>query len=120
MKKLFTLILVIGGLSLHAQSFYQKFSVKDYAKKQTEKIQSALDLSDTQAKEVLQANTLKAHSIKKYLLLYENRGTLNGLTMKEAIKSVEKDADQASGFTESMQKILGADLYEKYLEKFKK
>ena len=120
MKKILILLFIIGGFTLNAQSLSQKFSVKDYALKQAEKIQSALDLSETQMQKVLKANEFKAHSIKKYLLLNEKNGGLNGYKMSEAIKLVEEDAERASGYMDDMKRILGEDLFQKYLELFKK
>ncbi len=118
MKKYLGLLLLLFTVTTQAQSFAKKFNVKEYANKQTEMIQSTLDLSKEQTEKVFKANMAKAHSIQKHFILYEQEGRLKGLNMKEALKTVNEDAERASGYIQSMKSILGDKLFEKFVDKF--
>ena len=119
MKKYFGLLLLFLTISTQAQSFAKQFDVKEYAVKQTDKIQSALDLPVEMKENILKANTFKAHSVQKFLILFEQEGRLEGMNLKEAIKTVEGNAEKASGYLENMKNILGDELYNKFLEKLR-
>jgi len=118
MKKYLLVIILFVGFTSFAQEYSKNFDTAEYAKKQTEMIQTALNLEGNVVEQVYKANLHKARSVKKWLLLAEKRGQIAGKTLEQAIKMIEKDAERGSGFLRAMKTILGENLYERYLEKF--
>ncbi len=118
MKKILSIAIFLIALTGYSQKMSEQFNVKDYAKKQTEMIQSALNLDQETADKVYKQNTLKAYAVQKRIILAEQQGQTAGKTLEQVIKDVEKEAEHASGYDNAMRGILGADLYEKFKEKF--
>jgi hypothetical protein len=120
MKKYLGILILFVSLSVSAQTMADKFDVKEYAKQQTEMIKSTLDLSDSMYEGLYNANLVKAYSIKKHIILFEQEGKTDGKTLKQVIADVNIMAEKASGYEDDMHKVLGGDLYEEYLRKFGK
>ena len=119
MKKILSIAILFIALTGYSQSLSQKFNVKDYAKKQTEMIQSALELNQTTADKVYKQNLYKALAIQKRIILLEKQGQTAGKTLDQVINVVEKEAEKASGYQTFMKGILG-DKYEQFVAKFGK
>jgi hypothetical protein len=121
MKKYLTLILLVVTLSGFSQKKYsESFDVKNYAKQQTEMIQSALELNQATAEKVYQTNLNKARSLHKYLILAEKNKQTDGKSLKQVLKMINNDAERGSGYQNSMKHILGEERYAIFLEKFSK
>ncbi len=117
MKKILSIAILFIAITGYSQKMSQQFNVNDYAKKQTEMIQSALNLNQATADKVFKQNLYKAHAIQKRIVLAETRGQTDGKTLKEVIKEVEKEAEKGSGYQTFMKGILG-DKYDSFLSKF--
>ena len=120
MKKYLGILILFVTLSVNAQTMAEKFDVEEYAKQQTEMIKSALDLNESMYDGLYKANLIKAHSIQKYIILFEQEGRTDGKTLKEVIKDVNADAEKASGYENDLHHVLGEELFEQYYEKFVK
>ncbi len=118
MKKYLGILILFVSLSVSAQTMADKFDVKEYAKQQTEMIKSTLDLSDSMYDDLYNANLVKAYSVKKHIILFEQNGKTNGKTLKQVIADVNVMAEKASGFENDLHHILGGELFEKYMDKF--
>ena len=118
MKKVLSIAILLIALTGYSQKMSEQFKVKDYAKKQTEMIQSALDLDQATADKVYKQNVFKAYAVQKRIILAEHQGQTAGKTLDQVIKEVEKKAEQSSGYQRAMKGILGDELYEKFKEKF--
>ena len=105
------------GVSVQAQKLSSQFNVKKYATEQTEIIKSALNLDQATADKVFKANMMKAYSIHKYIMLKESNNEINGQSLEQVIKAVEKDAERGAGYQNQMKYALG-DKYDEYLKKF--
>ncbi len=118
MKKYLGVLILFLTLSAQAQKLSDQFKVKDYAKQQTEMIQSALDLDQATTDQVYQANLSKAYAIHKRILLLEYNKKINGQNLDQVIKEVKDVVERDSGYLESMEKILGEEKFTAYKEKF--
>ncbi len=119
MKKFLSIAILLIALTGYSQTMSQKFNVEDYAKKQTEMIQSALDLNQSTADKVYTQNLYKARAIHKRIILAETKGQTAGKTLSQVISEVEKDAERGSGYQTFMKGILG-NKYEEFVSKFGK
>ncbi len=119
MKKILSIAIFLIALTGYSQKLSQKFNVKEYAKQQTEMIQSALNLDQATADKIYKLNIDKARAIQKRIILAENQGQTTGKTLDQVIKEVEKDAERGSGYQMFMKGILG-DKYDSFVSKFGK
>jgi len=120
MKKYLGILILFVSFSINAQSMADKFDVEEYAKQQTEMIKSTLDLGDSMYEGLYNANLVKAYSIKKHIILFEQEGKTTGKTLKQVIADVNVMAEKASGYEDDLHRVLGEDLFEKYMDKFGK
>ena len=118
MKKYFAVVALLLTLSLSAQKLSKQFDVKTYATNQTEMIKSALDLDQETADKVYKANLSKAYSVRKYIMLHENRGDAGDKSLSQVVKEVNNDAERGSGYQNAMKSILGEQKYQQFLDKF--
>ncbi len=118
MKKILSIAILFLTLTGYSQKMSEQFKVKDYADKQTEMIQSALDLDQATADKVYKQNLYKAYAIKKRIILAESQGQTAGKTLEQVIKEVEKEAEISSGYQRAMLGILGEERYEQFKAKF--
>jgi len=118
MKKILSIAILLIALTGYSQKMSEQFKVKDYAKKQTEMIQSALNLDQATAEKVYKQNTLKGYAVQKRIILAEQQGQTAGKTLEQVIKEVEKEAEHASGYQKAMKGILGDERYERFKTMF--
>lgn len=117
MKKILSIAILLIALTGYSQSLSQKFDIKEYAKHQTDVIQSALNLDQATADKVYKINFDKARAIQKRIILAEKQGQTQGKTLDQVIKEVEKEAERGSGYQMFMKSVLG-DKYDEFVSKF--
>ena len=108
MKKIAFLLVFIAGLSLQAQDLASRFDAKAYADRLSHDIQSALGINDQALAAKIERETyVYAQSIRKYLILFQQQGKLEGKTIEEAVQTVLPEVEKSTHFKKMLSRILG-------------
>ncbi len=119
MKKIVFILIAMLGISLHAQeNLAARFNPKSYAEHLSQNIQNTLGISDQSVISKLNNETyIYAQSIRKYLILYGQRGELEGKTLEEGIEMVLPDVEKSSHFKDMLKRLLGPSKVNKLIDK---
>ena len=108
MKKYMFFFALLAGFYLQAQDLSKNFDAEKYAKDFTEKIITVTEINSDEMIRAVENETFKyAMSIKKHILLFENKGLTDGKSLEEVIEAVKPEALQATKFDRNLKKILG-------------
>ena len=119
MKKIVFILIAMLGISLQAQQdLAARFNPKSYAEHLSQDIQSTLGISDQAVISKLNKETyVYAQSIRKYLILFQQQGKLEGKTLEEGIQMVLPEVDKSSHFKNMLKRLLGPSQVNKLIEK---